>query len=118
MTPARKRWLRSVLAGLIGLGACAPMPPALVAQSGSLQIVNVQPSATTVGLYEKFELTFDILGSVANNPHFPYDPNPPPGVPAGVGITVDGLFSPDNWTTVITQPAFLYQPYERRCVDG
>ncbi len=84
----------------------------------ALYIADVQASATTVGLYEKFELTFVISGSVATNPHFPYDPNPPPGVPVGVGITVDGLFSPDNWTTVITQPAFLYQPYERRCVDG
>ena len=84
----------------------------------ALQIVGLRSSAATVGLYEKFELTFNINGSVATNPYFPYDPAPPAGVPAGVGITVEGLFSPDNWTTVITQPAFLYQPYERRCVAG
>lgn len=82
----------------------------------ALQIVDLQANPTTVGLYEKFELTFAITGSVATNPYFPYDPAPPSGVPAGVGITVDALFSPDNWTTVITQPAFLYQPYERRCI--
>ena len=90
-------------------GATAAAPTAL-------QIVNVQASASTVGLYERFELTFHISGSVATNPYFPYDPAPPPGVPAGVGITVEALFSPDNWTTVIAQPAFLYQPYERRCI--
>ena len=86
------------------------------AAPSALQVINVQANATTIGLYEKFELTFTINGSVATNPYFPYDPSPPPGVPAGVGITVEGLFSPDHWTTVITQPAFLYQPYERRCI--
>jgi hypothetical protein len=83
-----------------------------------LQIANIQANSATVGRYEKFELTFNISGSVATNPYFPYDPSPPLGVPAGVGITVEGLFSPDNWTTVITQPGFLYQPYERLCVSG
>ncbi|MCS7177796.1 MAG: DUF5060 domain-containing protein, partial [Anaerolineae bacterium] len=82
----------------------------------SLQILNIRANTTTVGLYEKLELTFDITGTVATNPYFPYDPSPPPGVPAGVGITVDGLFSPDNWTTVITQPAFLYQDFQRQCI--
>jgi hypothetical protein len=77
----------------------------------TLQIVNVRPNANSVGRYEKFELTFDIVDTVATNLDFPYDPDPPPGVPAGVGITVDGLFSPDNWATVYTQPAFLYQDY-------
>jgi len=33
-----------------------------------------------------------------------------------VGITVEGLFSPDNWTTTIPHPGFLYQAYERRCI--
>jgi len=37
-------------------------------------------------------------------------------VPARVGITVEGLFSPDNWTTTIPHPGFLYQAYERRCI--
>jgi len=79
--------------------------------AASLRISNVWANATTVGRYEKFELTFDIAGTVATHLDWPYDPNPPPGLPARAGITVDGLFSPDNWTTVYTQPAFLYQPY-------
>jgi len=29
---------------------------------------------------------------------------------------VEGLFSPDNWTTTIPHPGFLYQAYERRCI--
>jgi uncharacterized repeat protein (TIGR01451 family) len=77
----------------------------------TLQVINVKANAATVGRFEKFELTFDITGTVTSNLDWPYDPDPPPGLPAGVGITVDGLFSPDNWTTVYAQPAFLYQPY-------
>lgn len=74
-----------------------------------LQIINVETNSAVVGCYETFELSFDITDTVASSLDWPYDPDPPPGLPAGVGITVDGLFSPDNWTTVYTQPAFLYQ---------
>jgi hypothetical protein len=76
-----------------------------------LQIIDVELDSTTVGRFEKLELTFDITGTVATHLDWPYDPDTPPGVPGGAGITVDGLFSPDNWTTVYTQPAFLYQPF-------
>ncbi len=86
------------------------------ARASSLSIVNIQPLSHHAEQYGKFEVTFEITGSVATNPHFPYDLAPPSGVPVGVGISVDGLFSPDNWSTVITQPAFLYQEYERRCI--
>ncbi len=48
----------------------------------------------------------------------PYDPNPPVGVQAGIGVTVSGLFSLDNWKTTITQPGFLYQPYTHTVVNG
>lgn len=85
---------------------------------GSLRIVNVRPNTSTVGRYEKFELTFDVTGTVATNPYFPYDPGPPPGVPAGVGISVDGLFSNDDWATSVVQPGFLYQDYQRDCIGA
>ncbi len=101
-------WLLLLMIG--AAGATAGTAPT------ALQIVDVQANATTVGLYEKFELTFAVQGSVATNPNFPYDPNPPPNVPAGVGITVEGLFTPDNWQTVLVQPGFLYQAYESRCI--
>jgi hypothetical protein len=71
-----------------------------------------------VGRYEKFELTFDITSTVATNLYFPYDPDPPPGAPAGVGISVDGLFSNDNWATSVVQPGFLYQDYQRDCIGA
>ncbi len=88
------------------------------AQDHSPAIVNVQANATTVGRYEKFELTFDITNTVATHLDFPYDPDAPPPIPAGTGISVDGLFSNDNWATTLTQPGFRYQPYERQCFGG
>jgi len=82
-----------------------------------LVISNVQASASTVGRYESFELTFEISGTTATSLQFPYDPEPPPGVLAGVGITVDGLFSNDDWATTIVQPAFLYQGYDHQRIS-
>ena len=77
-------------------------------------IGRVQLSAATVEQYAKLEITFAITQTVATNLQFPYDPHPPAGVPGGIGISVDALFSRDGWQTVVVQPAFLYQPYERR----
>jgi uncharacterized repeat protein (TIGR01451 family) len=88
------------------------------APTSGLAIVNVQANATTMGRYEKFELTFGVLNTTATNLQFPYDSNPPPGVPAGGGITVDGLFSNDDWATTIVQPGFLYQSYARHQYGG
>jgi len=116
----RQRWRKLIrLTPATVLTACALVVLNVLSQSrvshghGAThpQIINVQANSATIGRFEKFELTFDITGTVASYLDWPYDPDPPPGLPAGVGITVDGLFSPDNWTTVYTQPAFLYQPY-------
>lgn len=61
--------------------------------------------------YEKFEVTFEV-NTVAENLQLPYDPSPPPGLEPGTGITVNALFTPDDWQTVYTQPAFYYQEFE------
>lgn len=60
--------------------------------------------------YGKFELTFTAQ-TVAANPQWPYDAAPPPGIAPGQGITINALFSPDNWQTVYTQPAFYHQDF-------
>ena len=73
-------------------------------------IGNVVILSPALAPFEKFEAQFDVT-TVAAYKDLPFDPAPPPGLPAGAGVSVDVLFSPDNWTTVITQPAFLYQPY-------
>jgi hypothetical protein len=65
--------------------------------------------------FEKFEITFQIENSVAQNYQFPYDSSPPPGIdlnnPNYQGITVNALFTPDNWQTTYAQPAFYYQEF-------
>ncbi len=66
--------------------------------------------------YEKFETTFQIQNTVAQNFQLPYDASPPNGIdltyPAHQGISVDAHFTPDNWQTVYKQPAFYYQSFE------
>ncbi|MBM3303143.1 MAG: hypothetical protein FJY85_24755, partial [Deltaproteobacteria bacterium] len=61
--------------------------------------------------YDKLELTFQV-DTVAQNLQLPYDAAPPPGVDPEIGVTVDALFTPDDWQTVYTQPAFYYQEFE------
>ena len=73
-------------------------------------------STTGVAVYDPVEIAFDIVGSAATRPDFPYDPTPPPGLEGRVGITVEGQFLPPgetDWTRAIAQPAFRYQAYER-----
>lgn len=68
--------------------------------------------------YNKLEITFSIANTVAANLQWPYDPAPPPGVPAGAGLTVNALFTPDNWATTYTQPAFYDQPFDYQVRRG
>ena len=60
--------------------------------------------------YEKLEIKFNISQTTATNFQWPYDPNPPTGVTAGKGITVNAVFTSPSGQT-FTQPAFYYQPY-------
>ncbi|MCS6881072.1 MAG: hypothetical protein RMK84_01705 [Oscillochloridaceae bacterium] len=113
-----RRLLILALALVISI-AVLPWPWLLAGQAQErLVIANVRAGAARVEQYGKFEVTFEVNGSIASHPAYPFDPAPPAGVPARVGISVDGLFSPDDWKTVITQPGFLYQDYERRCIGG
>lgn len=61
--------------------------------------------------FEKLELTFN-LATVATNLQLPFDASPPQGIEPGIGVSVDALFSPDNWETVYTQPAFYFQDFQ------
>ncbi len=73
------------------------------------RISEVNLLTPLVPRYEKFEAAFQIDTS-ATNLNLPYDAKPPPGILPDEGISVDVLFSPDNWHTTIVQPAFWYQP--------
>lgn len=94
-------------------------PPA--ASAGELRFVAVAAESSEVPRFGKFELTINLENVAASQPEFPYDPSPPPGVRARVGISVEGLFLPpgqSDWGRAIRRPAFLYQPYERREHEG
>jgi hypothetical protein len=81
------------------------------ATSNGLSISNVQSQpAETVERFDKLEITFHIANSVATAIQWPYDPAPPNGIPAGVGISVHAVFTdPDGRQFV--QPAFPYQHF-------
>ena len=66
-----------------------------LSSKGPLKIGDIKLNTTTVGLYEKFEATFDLRGNWDN----PFDPDQ---------VTVDGVFiAPDGKEIVI--PGFFYQ---------
>lgn len=60
--------------------------------------------------FAKFELTFTV-DTIATNLQWPYDASPPTGVQPGIGVTVNALFTPDQWQTVYIQPAFYFQNF-------
>jgi hypothetical protein len=78
-----------------------------------LQIANLAESAQSVERWTPLEVTFMLANSAATNPQFPYDPTQAPGLVWLDGVSVDALFTPDNWQTVYRRPAFLNQRYSR-----
>jgi hypothetical protein len=74
---------------------------------------------STIPQYSKFEITFQIQNTVAQNFQFPYDPTPPNGInpayPEYNGISVDAFFLPpgvSDWGKAYHQPAFYYQYFD------
>lgn len=92
--------LTNVITGVV---VCAP------------SVSNVVAQAVSVPKYDVFRISFQI-DTAATNLYWPYDESPNTGVPVGVGVSVDGLFSNDNWQTIIVQPAFFFQDYQRQVI--
>jgi hypothetical protein len=86
--------------------------------SGPLQVSGLTESTTSVERWEVLEVTFALENSGATHPQFPYDAAPPPGLEWVDGVTVDALFTPDDWQTVYRRPAFLNQRYQRALKGG
>jgi len=70
-------------------------------------VSNIHINTDSVRVYEKYEINFD-LETVAENYFFNYDINPPKGVSAGNGVTVEGIFTTPTGQ-VLTQPGFYYK---------
>src|ERR1043166_1497167 len=84
----------------------------------ALAVANVTENSTSIQRWDVIEATFDVQNSAATHWQFPYDTNQAPGLSWIEGISVDGLFSPDNWATTYRRPAFFYQKYSRAQKDG
>lgn len=69
-----------------------------------LAVTGLRSNASEVGLYEKFEISFNLSRSY----HNPYDPDE---------ISVYGVFLLPGGRRV-RMPGFFYQPYERRLTGG
>ncbi len=104
-TPTPTRTATSASTSTPTVTPTPPRPP-----GSSPAIANVRTTTTGVARYEKFEVQFDV-STQATNLDLPFDPSPPAGLGGIAGISVDAEFSPDNWKTIIKQPAFWYQPY-------
>lgn len=99
--------------GLITIVENQTVGPAI----GSISTNLDEYAGNQVPRYEKLELTFDV-DTTAQKLQLPFDALPPPGVEPEIGITVDALFSPDNWQTVYRQPAFYYQEFFHEIRSG
>lgn len=82
--------------------------------AGALAITNITKSAGQARRWEPLEIRFAVANSAATHPQLPYDPQPPPGLAWVDGVTVDALFTNNEWQTTYRRPAFLWQPYERQ----
>lgn len=80
--------------------------------AGALAITDVE-HAESVERWEPLTVTCRLVNSRATTFDWPYDPDPPPGLPAGRGVSVDAEFSDDGFVTVLPQPAFYYRGYVR-----
>ncbi len=89
----------------------------LASAQNAPRISNARILTPTVAQFEKFEIEFDVETS-ATHLNLPYDDAPPTGLNAGIGVSVDALFSYDNWQTTITQPAFFYQPFTHQTINA
>ena len=97
--------------------------PTQIRAQGALSISNITdnrsqyPPNNQIPKYAKFEISFQIQNTVAQNLNFSYtppNPTPYPGAenyPYDQGITVDAQFLPPGQTVWINQPAFYYQDF-------
>lgn len=69
-------------------------------------ISNITTNTTSPKVYEKYEVTFDVL-TVADNVYAPYETNPPQNVTPKNGVTVEALIKNPAGQT-FSQPAFFY----------
>ena len=105
-----KKWLLSLFLiaffTLPGSVEAAPAISGISDNSGSY-------AGSAIPKFDKLEITFSVT-TAASRPYLPFDPSPPTGITPATGITVEGLFSSDNWQTTLSQPGFYYQNFDHQ----
>jgi len=93
------------------------LPASAQAQStSSPRITNVRALTPTVAAYDRLEIQFE-LRTQAEYPNLPYDPEPPAGLEQVSGVSADAILTAPDGKRII-QPAFYYQPYTNKEVNG
>lgn len=105
---------------LVFLAVISIVQPIQVNAQSSLAITQMTDNRSQypnnqIPRFEKFEITFQVNGSVAKTFQLPFVLPAPAGLhPDDLGITVDAEFLPPgetNWINAYTQPAFFYQDF-------
>jgi hypothetical protein len=113
-----RTWATAVV--VIGCGLAFPSRAILTSAQDppTLAIVDVQqmPQAT-VRQFGLLDVQFQVIGLQASHLQWPFDAEPPKGVPPGEGISVDAVFTdPDGRS--FRQPAFHAQEFVDGVEDG
>lgn len=108
----------TLAAGLVGaLTAVAVLGSAQRVPTAAPTITDLSLSAPAVPRYGLLSVEFDVRGSSARVPFWPFDQAPPDGIEPGAGISVDAvLWTPDGHRYV--QPAYRAQRYLEGIRDG
>ena len=106
----------TILAALLVVLVALAVAPPRAAAAPRFGTIAASP-AGAVAAYTKIEIGFEVLGSVATMMQWPYDTAPPNGIPAGVGISVDAIFTdPDG--REFRQPAFRAEQFLTEVREG
>ncbi|MBM3792027.1 MAG: DUF5060 domain-containing protein, partial [Acidobacteria bacterium] len=90
--------------------------PVLSRAELAIRLLDTSPEVQ-VGRFEKFEISFLITGSASGNPQWPFDPEPPAGIPPAAGISVDAIFV-DPTGREHRQPGFFCQEFQDEIREG
>jgi len=99
---------------IIFLGCCS-IPTNLLAAPTINNITDNRSDYPNnkISRYDKLEINFTIGNSVATDTFQPHTSTPPNGIDAGIGITVDAIFTdPDG--QIFKHPGFYYQNFEEK----
>jgi len=92
------------------LGAITTQKLEIFREIENPETLNISINSTEISVYEKLEIQFDLLTTAAT-PFFSYEENPPSGVQAQTGVSVEGRFLYQDGS-IYKQPGFFTNKVE------